>query len=211
MAMKKKMLHKGLSAALSLVMMCSLLPAHSFAADKPLTRGEMAAILVENAGLSDQVKAYADKASAFTDVAEGSAYEGVINLAYEKGFVSGVGGGKFAPEKPITQLEAASIVERFLEVPKTVLNKWPAAYDRTVVSTGLAENTKYESASPATKAFAEQLFHNAKQMQGKPFIGISWKKDDQDYSSFHQIIKQAGGIAVELPQIMNKEGGHAVA
>lgn len=209
--MKKKMFHKVLSAALSLAMMCSLLPAHSFAAEKTLTRGEMVALLIDKAGMTDQVQAYAGKTSAFTDVAEGSTYEGHINLAYEKGFVAGIGDKKFAPDVEITQVEAAAMVERFIEVPNVVLNKWPAAYDRSAVSTGLSKDTKYEAGVAATEDFVEQLFKNAEGMKGKPFIGISWKKDDQDYSSFHQIVSKAGGIAVELPQLFNEAEGKAAA
>ena len=221
------MLRKVLSAALSLSMMCSLLPASSFAADKPLvtsgksavtveagktlTRGQMAALLIEKAGLADQVKDYAGKTSVFTDVAEGSEYEGYINLAYEKGFVAGIGDKKFAPDVEISQVEAAAMVERLAEVPNSVLNKWPAAYDRTAISTGLSQATQYEAAAGATKEFVDQLFTNADGMEGKPFIGISWKKDDQDYTAFHQIIAKSGGIAVELPQLKDEAGGKQVA
>ena len=49
------------------------------AADRGMTRGEMAKLLVEGAGLSGQAAEYAAKTSAFRDVAEGSAYEGYIN------------------------------------------------------------------------------------------------------------------------------------
>ena len=70
--------------ALSLLMASSLvlgMAVTAHAADDSMTRGEMAALLVEGAGLSDQVAAYAAKPSAFADVAEGSQYEGAINLA----------------------------------------------------------------------------------------------------------------------------------
>ena len=209
--MKKKMLRKVLSGALSLALVCSLLPANSFAAEKTLTRGEMVALLVDKAGLTDQVKDYAGKTSVFTDVAEGSEYEGYINLAYEKGFVAGIGDKKFAPDIEISQVEAAAMVERLAELPNSVLNKWPAAYDRNAVSTGLAKDTKYEAGVGATKEFVEKLFANADGMEGKPFIGISWKKDDQDYSAFHQIIAKSGGIAVELPQFVDEAGAKQAA
>ena len=209
--MKKKMLRKVLSAALSLAMMCSLLPANSFAAEKTLTRGEMVALLIDKAGLTEQVKDYAGKASVFTDVAEGSAYEGYINLAYEKGFTAGIGNKKFAPDAEISQVEAAAMVERLAELPNSVLNKWPAAYDRNAVSTGLTKGTQYEAGVGATKEFVEKLFANAGGLDGKPFIGISWKKDDQDYSAFHQIVTKAGGVAVELPQFFDEAAAKQAA
>ena len=205
------MLRKVLSAALSLAMVCSMLPANSFAAEKTLTRGEMVALLIDKAGMTEQVKDYAGKTSVFTDVAEGSEYEGYINLAYEKGFVAGIGDNKFAPDVEISQVEAAAMVERLAELPDSVLNKWPAAYDRNAISTGLTKDAKYEAGIGATKEFVDKLFANADGMEGKPFIGISWKKDDQDYTSFHQIVAKSGGIALELPQLMDEAQGKQVA
>ena len=94
----RKILSLTTAAALTLGMVVT---AH--AADSGMTRGEMAKLLVEGAGLSGQAAEYAAKNSAFQDVAEGSAYEGYINLAYEKGLPPrrqdhpvGGGGGRHA-------------------------------------------------------------------------------------------------------------------
>ena len=84
----RKILSLTTAAALTLGMVVTV-----HAADSGMTRGEMAKLLVEGAGLSGQAAEYAAKTSAFRDVAEGSAYEGYINLAYAKGLMSGTGGG----------------------------------------------------------------------------------------------------------------------
>ena len=73
----RKILSLTTAAALTLGMVVTV-----HAADSGMTRGEMAKLLVEGAGLSGQAAEYAAKTSAFRDVAEGSAYEGYINLAY---------------------------------------------------------------------------------------------------------------------------------
>ena len=100
----RKILSLTTAAVLTLGMVVT---AH--AADSGMTRGEMAKLLVEGAGLSGQAAEYAAKTSAFQDVAEGSAYEGYINLAYDQGLMSGTGGGSFRPDAKTTQLEAAAV------------------------------------------------------------------------------------------------------
>ena len=62
-----------------------------------LTRAEVTQEVIKNMGLSAQAEASAKEASAFKDVAEGSKFEGVINLAYSKGIVNGVSKDAFAP------------------------------------------------------------------------------------------------------------------
>lgn len=60
----------------------------------------------------------ADTASAvsanFSDVKSGSWYESPINWAAEKGYVGGVGDGKFAPDTPITREQIAVILRNYL-------------------------------------------------------------------------------------------------
>ena len=128
----RKILSLTTAAALTLGMVVT---AH--AADSGMTRGEMAKLLVEGAGLSGQAAEYAAKTSAFRDVAEGSAYEGYINLAYAKGLMSGTGGGSFRPDAKTTQLEAAAAVMQYAGVPDEMLKSWPADYEDTAVRVGL--------------------------------------------------------------------------
>lgn len=206
------MKRNSLSKVLSLITAVSLLfgmmvTAH--AAEPTLTRGEMAALLVEGAGLSEQVASYQAKPSAFKDVAESSAYKGCINLAYEKGLVSGTGNGCFSPNAKATQVEAAAVVLRSAKVPGEVLEAWPASFNTAADSTGLLAGVNYNANGQVTEAAFRQMMSNAAAMAGKPFIGISWKNDAQDYSSFHDIIALASGVAVELPQISNLEDAKA--
>ena len=105
----RKILSLTTAAALTLGMVVT---AH--AADSGMTRGEMAKLLVEGAGLSGQAAEYAAKNSAFQDVAEGSAYEGYINLAYEKGLMVG-DGQRIDPQGLVTREMAAATIWRLAE------------------------------------------------------------------------------------------------
>ena len=60
---------------------------------------------------------------------------------------------------------------------------------------------EYSPNSAVNKTVFVQMMSNAKAMEGKPFIGISWKSNTQDYAAFATVIRAAGGVAVELPQI----------
>ncbi|MGE4275646.1 MAG: gamma-glutamyl-gamma-aminobutyrate hydrolase family protein [Lawsonibacter sp.] len=208
--MKQKRSCQFLSLLLVLAVLLGLTVTTGAAADTDLTRGEMAAMLVEAAGLTNQREAYAAKASAFQDVAEGSEYEGWINLAYEKGLASGSGNGCFYPDDKISQVEAAAMILRYVGVPDVVLDTWPKDYNTAAVSTGLTNGFSFDSNENATEDMVRQMLHNAAAIVGKPFVGISWKSDDQDYTRFHKIVALAGGVAVELPQITGRVDADAV-
>ena len=75
----------------------------NFRPDAPITRAEMAALLVRFA------EGEADAAASFSDVpATHWAYD-AINTAAAYGWVNGVGEGRFSPDRPITRAEAAKL------------------------------------------------------------------------------------------------------
>ena len=198
--MKKGIFRKFLSLCTAGALTAGLVVTASAAPDT-MTRGEMAALLVESAGLSGQLAEYQAKPSAFSDVAENSIYEGAINLVYAKGLMSCTSGDTFSPNAAATQVEAAAILLRYADVPNGVLTAWPASYNTAVSSTGLTQGVEYSPNSAVNKTVFVQMMSNAKAMEGKPFIGISWKSNTQDYAAFATVIRAAGGVAVELPQI----------
>ena len=206
--MKNGILRNVFSLVTASALVAGLVVTTSAAADSQLTRGEMAAMLVEGAGLSGQVAEYQAKPSAFQDVAEDSAYEGAINLAYAKGLMSGTGGDTFSPDAPATQAEAAAILLRYADVPDSVLTAWPKSYNTAAASTGLTEGVAYDAGSAVTEAVFTQMMANAKDMAGKPFIGITWKSNTQDYAAFATVLRAAGGVPVELPQITSTAVGY---
>lgn len=52
---------------------------------------------------------------------------------------------------------------------------------------------------------AVQTFAAAAAKSGKPVIGITWKSNKQDYTNFKKVIEAAGGIPVELKQVVSKD------
>ena len=198
--MQKKLFRRIVSLAMALVMTMSL-TVTGHAAENGITRGEMAQALVMAAGYAqEQVDEYAAKTSVFTDVAEGSAYEGAINLASAKGLVSGVGGGKFAPDAKATMREAAAVLLKMYDMSQ-YLNSWPADYDSMAKWSGLTEGVVYNETGHVTAEVLSQMLVNGMVMGDRPVIGISWKSNTQNYDSFKQVIYNAGGIPVEMPQI----------
>ena len=80
-------------------------PDGTFRPDAPITRAEMAALLVRFAQPAGEI-GYVDD---FVDVPESHwAYE-AIRQAAAYGWVNGVGEGRFSPDRPITRAEAAKL------------------------------------------------------------------------------------------------------
>ena len=74
-----------------------------------MTRGMFVAVLARAAGADTSAAADAG----FVDVGE-TWYAGAVNWAAEKGYVGGVGGNCFAPERPITREQIAVILRNYL-------------------------------------------------------------------------------------------------
>ena len=207
--MKTNMIRKTLSLLTAIVLLFSLtVPA--LAADDSLTRAELVDLVIENAGYIGGKASAAAEASIFADVAEGSAYEGSINLAYEKGLINGVGGGKFNPDQKVTQREAAAILLRWLDIPASQLQAWPRDYDELAAWSGLTDGLTYKATATVSKQAVLQMMANGAAVAEKPFIGLTWSYDGQDeeYAYYKSVVKEAGGIPVELDQVMSKAVGY---
>ena len=147
----KRLSLKATSLILALVLALSL-SVTAFADDNAasMTRAEVTQEVIKNMGLAAQAEASAKDASAFKDVAEGSKFEGAINLAYSKGIVNGVNKDAFAPDAAVTQLEAAAMILRSTGLDKALLKDWPADYDDMAVWSGLMDGLTYEASKPVT-------------------------------------------------------------
>jgi hypothetical protein len=96
----------------------------TFAPNRPVTRGEMAAIIVRFMNLSENI-VLAD--NYFDDIA-GHWAQGYINTAAANGWAQGAHGhdGAFYPNQPITRAEAAAMVNRiFNRLPETTADLLP--------------------------------------------------------------------------------------
>lgn len=81
----------------------------TFSPNVAMERGMLVTVLGRLAGAD--VSAY--KTSSFTDVASGKYYLPYIEWAYKKGIISGIGNGKFAPDRAITREEIAVIFTNY--------------------------------------------------------------------------------------------------
>lgn len=205
----KKNSRKALSVLLASAMALGMTVTVS-AADNGVTRGQLAKQLVEAAGLSSQAAQYGAQTSAFRDVAEGSAYEGYINLAYAKGLMSGTGDGSFSPDAKATQLEAATAVMQYAGVPDSMLEdaSWPTDYNSLAQRAGITDGLTFDGSASLTADQLQTLLKNGAAMIGKPYIGITWKSNTQDYAGFKTVIRSAGGNPVELEQIKSSAVGY---
>jgi len=77
----------------------------------PVTRAELAAILVRALGIKETANA-----SPLKDVTKGEWYAQAVNAAYAHGLVSGFPDGDFYPDKPVTREEMAVILARSLKL-----------------------------------------------------------------------------------------------
>ena len=84
-------------------------PDGSYRPDAPITRAEMAALLVRFA------EGEAEDGPTFSDVPETHWAYDAINTAAAYGWINGVGGGRFSPDRPITRAEAAKLICAVLE------------------------------------------------------------------------------------------------
>ncbi len=86
---------------------------NTFSPDEPMDRAMMVTVLYRLAG---SPQAELDAATAvFSDVAEESWYHSFVSWAASSGLVTGVGEGKFAPEKSVTRQEVAIMLYAFAE------------------------------------------------------------------------------------------------
>jgi hypothetical protein len=99
-------------------------PDQTFKPAKPLTRGELAAILVKAKGFETAGQAK----EIFRDVKQSSWVAPYVAVAVAHDYISGYPDGSFQPDKKITRAEAAVVMAKFSGLfvkPKVVQNVYP--------------------------------------------------------------------------------------
>ena len=81
----------------------------TFSPDAPLTRSDMAAMIIRALGYSSLAGSVSSYESPFVDV---KVNKGFITMAYDMGIVGGVGNGKFDPNGTATREQAAAVLVR---------------------------------------------------------------------------------------------------
>ena len=125
-------------------------PDGTFKPGATVTRAQMAAILVRALGFEDAAKA-AKGATPFADVPATHWASGYVNVAFNKGIVTGVSETKFNPDDNVTYAQAATMLVRATGHAGEVTGAWPAGYIEVATKYGLIENTTFAASSPATR------------------------------------------------------------
>ena len=89
-----------------------------FGPNKSITRGQFVTVLGRMLNVNTSIYS----AQNFNDVKSSMYYSSYIEWANKMGIVSGVGQGRFAPDKELTREEMAVIMSKFLKVSNKSLN-----------------------------------------------------------------------------------------
>ncbi len=125
-------------------------PDGTFKPAATVTRAQMAAILVRSLGLDDAAK-LAKGATPFADVPATHWASGYVNVAFNKGIVTGVSETKFNPDDTVTGAQAITMLVRATGHAGEVTGAWPAGYIEVATKLGLIANVDFAASAPATR------------------------------------------------------------
>ncbi len=164
----------------------------TFSPNMTMDRGMLVTVLGRLSGAD----ASAYKTSSFTDVVVGKYYLPYIEWAYKKGIVSGIGNGKFAPDRAITREEIAVI---FVNYAKSTGYKLPVtreagvyrdadrigSYYQTAVTAiqqaGImmgGTGNKFNPKAAATRAEVAAMLHRYVKLTIEPDTAQGWARGD---------------------------------
>ncbi len=141
----------------------------------PVTREQMAKMVVNMIGKGSVAQALANTPSSFTDSAQIEPdLLGYVNVAADLGIVNGYPDGSFRPNQPVTDAEAAAMILRAIGDNQTglITGTWPGNYvsaafggsstyplssDNVELSTGVS----FVSNLPASRGDVAQMLYNA--------------------------------------------------
>ena len=96
---------------------------------------------------------------------------------------------------------------RLVQVPRELLDN-ADDYSAMAVDSGMTAGINYNAAATVSASQFQQMVNGASGLIGKPYIGITWKSNTQNYESFKAVIRAAGGIPVELDQVVSNVVGY---
>lgn len=135
----------------------------SFRADKPITRAEMAAVICRMTGMDDNAEQAKGKTD-FSDVAASSWASGYINLAKNKGIISGSETGLFRPGDNVKLEEAVKMIICALglgDEVETVPGDWSAGYFAVAKDLRITDGLRGAKGSDAMRGDVALMAYNA--------------------------------------------------
>lgn len=132
-----------------------------------LTRAQICTMIVRTMGLENSVSSYVHQ-GLFRDVKSNMWHAGYVNLAYNKGIISGYGNGYFGPDDTVTYGQFVTILLRLLGYTEKDVGKlWPADYIIFASDLGMDENVHLSANDAVTRGDAAILLYNTLQTKAK--------------------------------------------
>ena len=128
----------------------------------PITRAEMAKVVVNLIGKGNVAAALQNETPAFTDAASIPTWAwGYVNVAADMGIVNGFPDGSFQPNAPVTDVQVAAMLVRAIGDSNQVLGAWPGNYVEAAFSLGMNDGVDFVANLPATRGDVAQMAYNA--------------------------------------------------
>ncbi len=175
-----------------------------------VTRGEFAAMMMDLLGGEET----ASGSVPFSDVPTSDEYYGAIGYVYNSGLMNGVGGGSFAPEAPITYIQALKTVLVALGYKDLaeVQGGYPTAYIKLGMNLKLMKNTPGDYNSPLSFESAAVLICLATETEVCDMLSVSdgsafyGKNEDRLLMSvYHNIYTDRGVMTDNGRTAVNKK------
>ncbi len=171
-----------------------------FSPDMAMGRGMLVTVLGRLAGADVS----ACKTSSFSDVAEGKYYQPYVEWAYKKGIVSGIGNGKFAPERAVTREEIALVLRNYAKATGNTLpvtreaGTFADASDigslysdavKAIQQAGIMVGTsgnRFNPRATATRAEVAAMLHRYVKLTIDPATAQGWAKNDDGQYMYYK-------------------------
>ena len=165
---------------------------------KAVTRAEACVLIANmmNGGKADTARFAGG--SNFSDVAKGWWGESAIAYCVQNGITYGVGGGKFAPNREITDAEFVAMMTRAMGYD-TAANplSFPYGNYTAAVNNGLLDNMPYAEGSACTKGECAQIIYDAlfaDYARLTANMNVIHKADDYDHDNKATLIEDVFGL-----------------
>lgn len=126
----------------------------------PVTRAQMAALIIRAMGKSSEAELAKSVASEFSDVPDGHWARGVITLANRAGIIKG-DAGRFYPNDPVNYAQAATMLVRALGYEGQVSGGYPSGYVLKANELKLLTNVSFDLYGGVNRAEAAVMLYNA--------------------------------------------------
>ena len=128
----------------------------------PVTREEMAKIVVNLAGKGNVATALQNETPSFTDAASIDTWAwGYVNVAADMGIVNGFPDGSFQPQAPVTDVQVAAMLIRAIGDQNQVIGTWPGNYVAAAFNLGINTGVTFVANLPATRGDVAQMSYEA--------------------------------------------------